>query len=71
MSVKDLYRAFVEGKRVKVKIILSGFVEGIVVGMEFKKNKQGQVCTCGVIKDDNDNSLLHAGAENIFLIDNE
>ena len=70
MSVKDLYRAFVEGKRVKIKIILSGFVEGIVVGMEFKKNKLGQVYTCGVIKDDSGNSLLHAGAEDIFLIDN-
>ena len=68
MSVKDLYRAFVEGNRVKGKIILLGFIEGVLSAVSFEKNKAGQVVCCGTIKDDNCNSYTTFLAENIFEV---
>ena len=50
MSVKDLYRAFVEGKRVKGKIILLGFIEGVLSAVSFKKIKQDKLCVVERLK---------------------
>lgn len=68
MSVKELYRAFVEGKRVKGKVILSGFIEGVLSRVYFEKNKAGQVVCCGTVEDDNGNSNTTFLAEDIFEV---
>ena len=67
MSVKELYRAFIDGRRVKGKIILMGYQEGFLAGITFSKNKNGQVVCRGLIKDDHVNSVVSFFAEDLTL----
>lgn len=68
VSVKDLYRAYIENRPAKAKIILLGEIEGRVVGVKFERDRNGFNITSGLIKDNNCNSFLWASAEYITLI---
>ncbi len=80
MSVKDLYRAFVEGKRVKGKrkifspdtakeLNIKPYYEGKVKSVVFSKDDNGDVICRGMIEGNSHWGGASFLVEEIFLID--